>query len=109
MMVPLGARQHARVGCEACWSTQMSETKNSQEEGRPAAPGTEVVHLVLEVCSVGLRKVVLPLEPSQSRLQLSPVRARTALHFPAAHPFPESLTSSAQPQSHRSVTGVRAG
>lgn len=53
MMVPIGARQHARIGCGACWSTQMSETKNSQAEGRPAAPGMEVVHLVFEVCSAG--------------------------------------------------------
>lgn len=74
MMVPLGARQHARVGCGACWSIQMSETKNNQAEGRPAAQGTE---LVLEVCilywrcALLVRTVVLPLEPSQSRLQVT--------------------------------------
>lgn len=31
----------------------MSETKNSQAEGQPAARGTEAVHLGLEVCSAG--------------------------------------------------------
>lgn len=94
MMVPLGARQHARVGCGACWSIQMSETKNNQAEGWPAAQGTEVVHLVLEVCIAGQDSGVAfgafsELTPGD---QLPPVRARTALHLPAAHPFLESLS-----------------
>lgn len=51
MMVPLGARQQARVGWWGLVEAQMSETKNRQAQGQPAAQGTEDVHLGLEVCS----------------------------------------------------------
>lgn len=73
----------------------MSETKNSQaEEVRPAAQETELVPLVLEVCSASQDGGVAfgAISEQTPGDQLPPVRARTALHFPAAHPFPESLS-----------------
>lgn len=68
--------------------------KEQSAEGRPAAQGTEVVHLVLEVCSAGQDNGAAFgafSEPTPGD-QLPPVRARTALHLPAAHPFLESLS-----------------
>lgn len=68
--------------------------KEQWAEGWPAAQGTEVVHLVLEVCSAGQDGGVAfgALSEQTPGDQLPPVRARTSLHFPAAHPFPESLS-----------------
>lgn len=51
MMVPLGARQHARVGW---WGlVERTDVRNKEQSGTrsAAAQGTVAVHLGLEVCS----------------------------------------------------------